>query len=154
VGSGGGDLVVVLSVVRIVLGDATVDDPEVREDGLEVIEQCRCIEADTPLRLATVGRRVGVEGQALEERDDELTRGAQDGVGNPLGRGPVATAQVLEELDDRLGRELHARAPVGGSADLGLDPEGHPDRLGNLLEDGIDRVRDDDGPRRPAGVAL
>ena len=66
----------------------------------------------------------------------------------------IRLAEVVEELDDGLGRELDARAAAGRPADLGLDPEGRPDGLDHLLEHGIDRVRDDDRPGRAARVAL
>src|SRR6266540_11235 len=67
------DLVVRLSVLGVALADTAMDDPEIREDCLEVIEQRGCIQADRPPGHARAGH-IGVECESLEEAEHHWTR--------------------------------------------------------------------------------
>ena len=85
------NLVEALVIQRRLLGDPAVHYPEVRENGLKIIEQPFGVQADRPLGYSA-DRDVRIEAQTVEEAQRHCSRRPQDGVRNPLVRCPVSAA--------------------------------------------------------------
>src|ERR1700722_12131548 len=77
------ELVVVLAVFAVVLGDPPGHDVQVGQDGLQIVEQRGAVQADAPLR-GRGGGDVGVESQTLEERQHHVPRRPEHSIGNAL----------------------------------------------------------------------
>ncbi len=139
-----------LAVDRVELRDAAVDDAEVRQHGLQVVEQGGRVEADRPLRHrhrptrrrrapAPAGRQAPCRGVSAARR-----RGcAWPTPSPPQPRYWRNSTAVLRGDHD-------ARALAGLDGRCGLESELAPPRRDHSLETAVDRIRDRDRPGRAA----
>ena len=110
------DLVERFRVHRVVLGAAPVHHTEVREHRLKVVQQARRSPGRCPTSPCR-GRDVGVQAQPFEEGEHHGSGRAQHRIGNALVAGARPAAEVVEELDQALGRQIDRRALAGISRD-------------------------------------